>query len=191
MEQGYGSPSSMGAQGNVDGQGVLVPFDWGYGSPSALDGGDTGYGAPWSDEALSMGVYVLHPTGALPDDGGVIVELGGSWESVPHLVRLRATSGAAFPPGRTCHGGVAGRGVDVVPVFGGAVLRFVLPPCPPGRYDIEITYGGVVVTVPGAIRVQRRLRPGAIYRLRANLTALFAAGPRHAGEETLLPGGAT
>lgn len=191
MEQGYGSSLTLGPADVGAGTVATVPFDWGYGSPSHFDGGDTGYGAPWGDEALSMGAYVLHPTGALPDDGGVIVELGGSWEPVLHRVRLRATSGAAFPPGGYCHSGIPGGGVDANPVFGAAVLRFILPPCPPGRYDIEVSYGGVVATLPGLIRIQRRTRPLTVYRLRANLTTLFAAGPRHAGEETLLRGGVT
>jgi len=130
----------------------------------------------------------------LPDEGGVVVALSASyWPGPgPYRVRLRNALNEPFPAIGGCYSAIAGGGDECV--ARGArqqpdELRFTSPPAPPGLYDIQVEWGtgwSDSATFEGAIRIVRRLRARAAFRIRARFQDLYLTGPAVERQEPLL-----
>ena len=208
-------------------------YDWGFGDPESnplID--DLGFGDPVSPETIAP--YLLDQV-IFPDDGGEIVEVSGEWPIVgPYRVRLQQHYTAQlFPdtanaPGATAPilldgaGNALGRGSpywcytgilptkigDVEGVKPDTTLRFILPPMPPGMYDIIIAWGTEIypeptgendseivahlfslsVTMDKALRVIYRNRSGSEWNMRMSFPNHYTTGPRSSRDETILEG---
>lgn len=172
-DAGSHSPSTLSGDSELD-AGAHSPstlsgetlFDNGAHSPSRLVGSIGAFVVP---AALSPGTA----GNTVPDDGGEIVEVGGSWPSKgPYRVRLVAADGSLFPYDGYCYSGKVGQASDCYTDQIQARLRFVTPPAPAGMYDLRIDYGaafGTTLTVAAAIRVLPRTWDRATFRLRRYL----------------------
>lgn len=177
---GYGSPTPAAGA-----------FDSGYGSPSGTFL-DSGYGSPSSaSEALSL---ALQPySEAFPDDGGEVVTLLGVFTVTPgpYYVRLIGQDGTYFPSaGGYCYSGVKGLTDACYPDKAAETMTFVLPPMPPGLYDVEVSYGptkGTKAILTGALPVKRRTYALETYDLRNALPGWWdGLGPLDVREEPTL-----
>lgn len=152
---------------------------------------------------LAAQVVVVLPDGAsaLPDDGGELVQLLGPWEQVlagvqgPYRVRLLDSfTGHSYPDGVTkyaCHSGIAGQGTDCQTDLALVHLQFAMPVCPPGIYDVQVSYGtawGNSLTLIKVLRVVRRTYSRQQWTIRAGLMPHWAAGARQSGAERLQGG---
>lgn len=151
----------------------------GYGHDTGAFGGYgenvTGYGDPFD----VLGAFVSAPD-ACPDDGGVLVTLGGSYASEgPYRVEVGGKVARAGVPGQSwrCY---PGRNFDS--------LRFVCPPLAPGTYPIDLSWPGGSETIPASLVVLRRHRASCIYELRGMLPSKRRLGPRSIEDEALLTG---
>ena len=184
-ERGHGSPTLFGG---VDPD--PNSYDWGYGSKTPVAGWaatefDTGYGSP-RIELVVEAVQLVLESGVpwLPDDGGVMVTLVASWPvKGPYRVRLRDQVSVPFPvEGGFCHSGKAGMGSDiyVADILAPDELKFVMPPVPPGLYDVEVLWGpdfGDIGVVTMLIDVVFRNRSVPSYRIRHRFPPLYKTGP--------------
>jgi len=175
-DSGIGSPTTLFGLPSTN-------YDTGEGSPSTLFGVaassfDHGTGSP---SAFALSFVVVAPVdGIYPDDGGEVVTLEGSFtDTNPYSVRLIDQGGALYPELVDCWSGVVAQGTECYPDTVANRLSFVLPPMPPGVYDIRVTYGpsaGLVHTLEDAIRIVPRNRSRATYRMRSNLAKWLARG---------------
>ena len=186
--QGFGAPDNPFGQ-----------MELGFGDPdnAAVPSPDPGFGDP--DGAAPV-VFVFSER-ARPDDGGEIVKLAGYFAS--HTLwraRLRANPGGqhhpADAPGATAPVSptptlaLSPRADPTLltPLFG--QLHFILPPAPPGTYDVELSFGpGFLLSIDAAtpIEILRRGRSRQQWRLRGTFPEPFEPGARTPWQEDLLP----
>lgn len=192
---GAGSPSSVPG-------GSSAYFDWGAGAPTPAAGPalPLDYGAGDPSQALLVAYIIpIAADHAFPDDGGELVVLKGNWSvSIPtalgpYRVQLQDSFTSAYYPPTTealgCYSGLAGKGIDCEVDINQEELRFALPTAPPGVYDVIISYGpsfGYSFTISKGLRIIRRGRVPAAWRLRGRLPPSYiGSGPRDGAQETL------
>lgn len=123
---------------------------WGYGDDYGYS--ETGYGDP----VVAAGTLFAPADGIVPDDGGVVVTLVGSWDAPPYTVTVGGVQ--AFPYDR--------EGFGVVPSAAGDRLAFVVPGgLPLGAADVVVRGADGVVQLAGALTVVRRHRRDLYYLL--------------------------
>lgn len=185
MEWGYGSPSSLGVGSPTQ------PFDWGYGAPTptswptadAANEFDTGYGSPYFVIACSIRYQGL-VTGALPDNGGIVVKLsltpGSKWPSQgPYHIRLIDPTGVAQPTTGNCYSGVPGGGTDVFTDVINESMTFVLPPLAPASYDLRLRFGPTgtdEILLEDAILITRRNHAQSTHSIRRLYPPFYKTG---------------
>jgi len=186
-EWGYGSPSS------ATGVPAGTPFDWGYGSktpatPWTIDQADTGYGEA---SVAAVGAFLADPASALiSDEGGHILTVRGAFTSKgPYHARLVGQDGTLWPLSADCWTLTPGTPADAYTDHTQESLRFASPAAPAGLYDIRLRFGpgfAFEVLIEDAVRIERRNRPGATFRLRRLFPPDKLVGPLSArGEEIL------
>lgn len=209
QDRGWGSPDTPAPVSPII-------FDSGWGSSGAGPEFDRGWGSPdYGDRVL---VFLASPA-IVPDDGGLLIRLFADWPSVgPYrVVLLDSYTGKQHPiavdqiactaPLRfTRLGDIAPRPADewfdcfieprATVVFGDPdpqgpqqYLVFVLPPVPPGLYDVRVTFGanfGIVLDVTRALRVVYRGRGREQWSMRTTFPHYYVAGPLAARGETKL-----
>lgn len=189
---GFGAPTAGGQIGGFWdlGFGDKVPA----GGPSAK-GWAAGFGDKSSGGAV---VLLLDPNlanGAMPDCGGEVLQAVAPWKVVggggPYRVQMRDTfTGALWPQDAFgCWSGRFGQGTDCTPSKDFSRLPWVLPPLPPGKYDVVISWGpgwAQQAVMAAAVLVIWRGRGRQTWSMRSNVPPRMAVGPRNSAAETLL-----
>ena len=204
MPRGAGDPDNgeiLTGQGDFGwGAGDPVPGGWGgaLSDPVSVGSGDP--------ERESNTVVFFASVNVLPDDGGEIAVLSAAWPRIgPYFIQLRDHFTGKLHPNASvqayCYApldvlptnAVRARqspfecqtDISTVIVDGervrrpGALLRFVLPPLPPGLYDAVLTWGAQLehsAEVPQALRIVHRTRSRAQWSLRATLPPNYNKG---------------
>ena len=224
---GFGSPSVLGDPAGI--------YDWGFGDPSPTGPGIVDIDWGFGDVPVLPPEFIVSPE-RLPDEGGVIVALRGDWPIVgPYHVQLyQSFTGQEFPdsgvaPGAsaplllTSTGRVLSRGspywcyTGILPKTLGAnslipnpdgFLYFILPPIPPGLYDVKVSWGALVYPPPEeatdpviishlfnadstllqGVRIVYRTRSQEQWRIRDDFPEAFTVGAKGPRLETLLEG---
>ncbi len=173
---GYGSPSTIG-------------LDAGYGSPSSI-ALDAGYGSP--SMALALIPSVVSET-TLPDIGGDIVTLQGTWGAGPYYIRLVDSDGNVYPSVGYCWSGVPGNGPACYPQTNGVNLTFVTPAVTPAVFTVRVYLDEAGTSYSDAanqITIVRRVYYGLVYEeRRAFLSQWLGPGPRRIRDEHQPPVG--
>lgn len=173
---GYGSPSTIG-------------LDAGYGSPSFI-ALDAGYGSP--SMALALIPSVVSET-TLPDIGGDIVTLQGTWGAGPYYVRLVDSDGNVYPSVGYCWSGVPGNGPACYPQTNGANLTFVTPAVTPAVFTVRVYLdepGTSYSDAANQITIVRRVYYGLVYEERRTFPSQWLGpGPRRIRDEHQPPVG--
>ena len=205
MPRGFGDPDQTNVGPLPTGQ---VDFGWGFGDPEPggwvpADPITWGFGDPDPESLL---VVFFSGVSVLPDDGGEIATLVADWPRIgPYRVQLKdsftdkthpdpALQTYAYAPlDLSATASVIPREspfdvkteVKTTIVNGGRVnepdarLSFVLPPLPPGLYDVVLAWGDNLeysITVVRAIRVVHRGRSRYQWGLRASLPPNYTKG---------------
>jgi hypothetical protein len=119
------------------------------------------------------------PPATFGDEGGYIYGFTGNWPiSGPYTVRFIDSLGAPHPAVGGAYSTYPGERDSCRTNPAGDLLAFAIPPLNPGLYDVRITWspGGVLV-VEDAIKIIRRNRDSATYRIRRGYQDLFKVGP--------------
>ena len=210
--RGYGDPAGKTPTATTPAT-ATAWFGWGWGDPDpdtlhaaassglTWDGTETEWG--YGDEGQLGSAHVLVVSRQRqPDNGGVIVELRAEWPSIgPWRIRLvQRFTGVTFD---AVNSPQPGKGTDVetnrveVEEAGALVtkpgtrLRFVLPPLPPGAYNVRIEAPppallGSELTVVGALEIINRGRPVEVYTHRRRYPEPYSVGIREITAEPLL-----
>ena len=189
-------------------------YDWGFGAttdttelsgttPSAgtLSAGDyvdTYFGSPTMQFLIPPLIFLqAHSRTEIPDKGGTQVSIFtiGDWNpSVTYQIALYATGSTTVSPSTDtyAYAGKRGQGSTVKPDSRGNFLRFIVPPLPPGTYDIHITSSedtNMPKVVTAAFKVVRRSRNFHVYKMRNRCLDTIKTGPRSQKSEKLFNGG--
>lgn len=164
VETGAGSP--VGYTTGEAGEGAPV-------LPSAIAGAESGSGSPvvrtvdseWLivrmrepyATAAQAATYPFDP--AYSEDGGELAEVESAWPTLgPFTVQLRTPAGTLLPTGG-CYSGVPGQGSEIYANASKTFLRFAMPKCPRGTYDLVITWDGGGTELANAVRVVPAMVP--------------------------------
>lgn len=195
----------FGAPDDLDGFGADPYYDPGFGdadyegwagAPPIFGFGDPDAGLIGATLAPVLAGDYSH---VYPDDGGELVRLQAPWKLAlpsgavgPYRVRLvNAHTGAIYPDPSTVDGAYSarpGRGTACETGPGQTALLFALPLAPPGVYEVHVAFGpGFTTTIVAAstLRIIRRSRTLAEWRMRAACHPRDDAGPRSAASEDL------
>ena len=210
QDRGWGSPDTPAPI-------APITFDRGWGSPDAVGTEfDRGWGSP--DYGDLIHIFLASPAN-VPDDGGELIRLYSEWPTLgPYrVVLLDSYTGKQHPiatdqiacsaPLRyTRLGAIAPRPASqwydcfieprATVVFGEPdpqapqqYLVFILPPVPPGLYDVRVSFGahfGTVIDVASALRVVYRGRSREQWAMRTTFPRYYEAGVLTARAETKL-----
>lgn len=162
LETGAGSPVAP------------LTGDTGEGSPpSVIEGADTGSGSPvlFTEPAPLLTVRLRQPFAtraqeaafpyvpAYSEDGGELVEVEASWPTPgPFTVQLRTPAGTLFPTGG-CYSGIAQQGSAIYANASQQYIRFAMPKCARGTYDLVVTWADGATELVDAVRVVPRSVP--------------------------------
>lgn len=164
-----------------------MPIETGSGSPVGYTTGEAGEGSPvWSGVPAESGggspvwrtleepallfrlraPYTTEAEAALfpyeaaySEDGGELVEVASTWPTFgPFTVQLRTPAGTLFPTGG-CYSAVPGHGSEIYANASKEYLRFAMPKCPRGTYDLVITWADGGTEQANAVRVVPRMVP--------------------------------
>lgn len=186
MESGFGAPVFSGTD--------PLFYDWGFGDPTPVSllyfDDDTGFGSPYTN-INSDAVVILSPLGTFGDDGGYVVPVLAEWP-VYGPYRFRIISGESeYPETDYCYSGIIGQGYRCYSYTAGLdVVKFILPRCPVGVYDLRIEWGegyGSYVVVPSVLAVNTRNMGVEIFAVRNALPPPFEPGLRRFKQGELLP----
>lgn len=173
---GYGSPST-------------IALDAGYGSLSSI-ALDAGYGSPSAALALIPSVVSER---TLPDIGGSIVTLQGTWSDGPYYIRLVDADANVYPSVGYCWSGVPGNGPACYPQANGVNLTFVTPAVTPAVFTVRVYLDEAGTTYSDAanqITIVRRVYYGLVYDQRRAFPSLWLGpGPRRVRDEHMPPVG--
>lgn len=161
----------MSTQGAGAGSPV-PPGDAGAGSPPSAGVFDAGAGSPlsYSVDGPQLAMVLRPPflsraeverrgfEAVYPEDGGVLVELQASWPiEGPYRVQLRDALGGLHPAtDRGCLSALRGQRDALYTNTSRDFLRFAMPQCPRGTYDLVVTWEGGGAVKTSALRVVSR-----------------------------------
>src|SRR3989304_3033226 len=189
---GFGSPSKYGIMGSY--------WDLGFGDKVPAGGTDakgwpSGFGDKSSGGSIILMINPNLTGGQMPDCGGDVIKLIAPWKVVggdgPYRVQLRdAHTNALWPQDAFgCWSGRFGEGTSCTPNKSYKELPWSMPPLPPGRYDIVVSWGpgwAQQAEINDVLTVIWRDRSRISWSLRGHFPPRFATGPRAPTAEKLL-----
>lgn len=171
-ETGFGAPDDLGG------------YDAGFGSPDDVGSTtDTGFGSP----SYLTGVTLPAAAAVVPDDGGTIVELVGTFTTYPGPYVVTLFDGPDATD-HVCYGAVMGQGYTCWADVARTRLPFVTPPLEVGTYSVRVVgEGGETEELVAALTVVRRLWYSEVFALRGMWPAdSMPTGAQDLRDEALL-----